>query len=133
MKNKILIVDDDADISEAMKMVLESNNYIVDIAHNGTGGLEKLNIFNPDLIILDIMMDELTEGFHVAYKIRSDDADSPYAAWKNVPIIVVTAIHQVTPFRFSNKTDAEYLPVNEFIEKPIQPKDLLEIISKYLN
>ena len=60
---KILIVDDDPDIVEAMRMVLEAQNFEVHSAVNGTDGLKKVKAVNPDLIILDVMMDQLTEGF----------------------------------------------------------------------
>lgn len=130
--HKILIIDDDPDIVEAMRMPLEASRYQVASASSAREGLEKVLKERPDLIILDIMMETTTEGFHLAYKLRSEDPDSPYREFKEVPILIITAIHKTTPLRFSPKTDEEFLPVEDFIEKPIEPKVLLEKVSKLL-
>ena len=130
--NKILIIDDDSDIVEAMRLVLESKNYEVAAAGSGEEGLKQVKQFDPDLIILDVMMEDLTKGFHVAYTLRSEDAKSEYKQWQKTPILMVTAVHQVMPFRYSKDTDQEYLPVSEFIDKPIQPDQLLSLVNKYL-
>lgn len=130
--SKILIIDDDPDIVEAMRMPLEANAYHVISAGSGREGLEKLKEEKPDLIILDIMMETDTEGFHVAYKLRDQSPDAEYRDFRHIPIIVITAIHQKTALRFSPETDEEFLPVDDFIEKPIQPKDLLEKVSELL-
>ncbi|HRZ87817.1 MAG TPA: response regulator [bacterium] len=129
---KILIIDDDPDIVEAMKMPLESHGYEVVSASSGQEGLSTLVKESPDLIILDVMMESTTEGFQVAYAIRSDAPGSAYAKFRKIPILMVTAINQVMKTKFSKETDAEYLPVTEFIEKPIQPADLLNKVASLL-
>ncbi len=129
---KILIVDDDSDIVEAMRMPLEANNYRVVSASSAREGLEKVRKERPDLIILDVMMETTTEGFHFAYKLRSEAPDSPYRDFRTVPILIITAIHKATPFRFTPRTDESFLPVEDFIEKPIEPKVLLEKVSRLL-
>lgn len=131
-KPKILIIDDDPDIVEAMRMPLEANAYHVISAGSGREGLKKVKEEMPDLIILDVMMETDTEGFHVAYKLRDQSPEAEYKDFRHIPILVITAIHQKTALRFSPKTDEEFLPVNDFIEKPIQPKDLLGKVSKLL-
>jgi CheY-like chemotaxis protein len=129
---KILIVDDDPDIVEAMRMPLEANHYQVVSAPSAKEGLEKVLKERPDLILLDVMMETTTEGFHFAYKLRSEAPDSPYKDFKTLPILMITAIHKATPFRFSLRTDEGFLPVEDFIEKPIEPRALLEKVARLL-
>ncbi len=131
-KPKILIIDDDPDIVEAMRMPLEANAYHVISARSGREGLKKVKEEMPDLIILDVMMETDTEGFHVAYKLRDQSPEAEYKDFRHIPILIITAIHQKTALRFFPKTDEEFLPVEDFIEKPIQPKDLLEKVAKLL-
>ncbi|MGQ9631372.1 MAG: response regulator [bacterium] len=126
MANKVMIVDDDPDIVEVMKTILESNDYDVSVAYNGTECLQKVGSEKPDLIILDVMMDEKTEGFHVSYKLRQNPQTS------KIPILMLTAIGHETGFKFSPETDEDFLPVDDYVEKPIQPKDLLAKVRKLI-
>lgn len=129
---KILIVDDDPDIVEALKMTLEANHYKVFTAANGTEGLKQVKAVNPDLIILDVMMDTITEGFQVSYQLRNPYPKSEYAAYSKIPILILTAIVEKKHMKFSTKTDGDFLPVDDFVEKPIRPQVLLEKVKKLL-
>ncbi len=126
----VLIVDDDPDMVMVMRIPLEAKGYEVSHASSGTEGLKKVKEVKPDLIILDVMMDSATEGFQVSLALRSPDPQSEYAAYRHVPIMMVTAIHTTTPLRFG--PDQDYLPVDEFIEKPIDPDVLLSKVAKLL-
>jgi hydrogenase maturation protease len=130
MAKKILVVDDDPDTVEVIRMTLESANYEVVSASNGEEGLRRVVADKPDLIILDVMMDTTTAGFQFSLTLRSPDEDSPYAAYRSIPILMLTAIHTTTPLRFG--PDSDYLPVNEFVEKPIAPEALLQKVAKLL-
>ncbi len=127
---KILIIDDDDDLVLAMRLPLEAAGYKVSRAANGEEGLRKVKEVNPDLIILDVMMDTTTAGFQVSLALRSPDADSEFQAFSKIPILMLTAIHTTTPLRFG--PDAEYLPVDAFLEKPIEPAKLLEQVRAHL-
>jgi CheY-like chemotaxis protein len=129
---KILIIDDDPDIVEAMRMPLEANSYNVITASNGKEGLKRAKDEIPDLIILDVMMETDTEGFHVAYALRSEEPDSEYKNCRKIPILMITAISQKKGMSFSPEKDDTFLPVDSFIEKPIQPKNLLEKVAELL-
>lgn len=129
---KILIVDDDPDIVEALKMTLEANNYKVFTAANGTEGLRQVKAVNPDLIILDVMMDTITEGFQVSYQLRNPDPNSEYAPYSKIPILILTAIVEKKRMKFSPQADGDFLPVDDFVEKPIRPQVLLEKVKKLL-
>lgn len=130
---KILIVDDDPDIVEALKMTLEANHYKVHTAANGTEGLKQVKAVNPDLIILDVMMDTITEGFQVSYQLRNPDPNSEYAKYSKIPILMLTAIVEKKRMKFSTQADGDFLPVDDFVEKPIRPQVLLEKVKKLLN
>ncbi|MEJ2550422.1 MAG: response regulator [Anaerolineales bacterium] len=121
--SKILIIDDDPDIVTAVHMVLENAGYQVLDAANGKEGVKVIKEDRPNLIILDVMMDTATEGFQFALKLRNPDPASDYAEFKDIPILMLTAIHSTTPLKF--EPDIEYLPVELFVDKPIDPDDLL--------
>ncbi len=120
---KILVIDDDPDIVTAVRMVLESAGYQVLSAPNGKQGLERIKSDTPDLIVLDVMMETHTEGFEVALKLHSPDPASEWRPFRNIPILMLTAIHSTTPLRY--EPDIDYLPVELFVDKPIDPDDLL--------
>jgi len=131
-KAKILIVDDDPDIVDAMQLVLEANDYEVASANSAQTGLDAVVRERPDLVVLDVMMDRDTDGFHVAYKIKNPPVGSDLEKICPLPILMVTAIGKVKGMRFSPDQDQDYLPVDAFVEKPIQPAVLLERISSLL-
>lgn len=127
MPKKIMIIDDDIDLVEAMRITLETDNYEVIDAQEGQKGLEKLKKEKPDLLILDVMMGTLDEGFHIAYQIRNDEEI------KDIPILMITAVSAQTGFEFDKQRDEDFLPVNEFIEKPVNPQVLLDIVKRNLS
>ena len=128
---KILIIDDDDDLVHAMRLPLEAVGYQVSRAANGTEGLQKVKEVVPDLIILDVMMDSTTEGFHVSLALRSPDPKSEYKEFSRIPILMLTSIHSTTPLRFGPHKD--YLPVDAFIEKPIEPAELLKKVRECIS
>jgi DNA-binding response OmpR family regulator len=128
---KILIIDDDDDLVHAIRLPLEAAGYKVSSAASGSEGLKKVKSVKPDLIILDVMMDTKTEGFHVSLTLRSPDPRSEYKAYSKIPILMLTSIHATTSLRFG--PDKDYLPVEAFIEKPIEPKELLKKVRECLD
>ncbi|MBP6908888.1 MAG: response regulator [Candidatus Saccharicenans sp.] len=130
----ILLVDDDRDLTDSLSQILRLKGYEVVVAYSGTEGLKKLVETRPDLVIMDVMMETDTAGFEAIYKIRSDRPDSKFKEFKDLPIIILTAIDQVTNARFSLDQEESFLPGhNEFLNKPVDPDELLEKIGKYLN
>ncbi|MGQ9524318.1 MAG: response regulator [Armatimonadota bacterium] len=133
-QSKILIVDDDPDIVESMRIVLENHGYQVISASSAEEGAEKVASERPNLIILDVMMPDGTEGFHFVWKLRQDKDPQ----LRDLPILVVTAIHGTTKLRlYPDQEDAaygpgEYLPVQGFVDKPIQPADLVAKVKELL-
>ena len=128
MANRILIVDDDPDVVLALRMPLEAAGFEVHDAHSQESGLEAVDAVKPDLIILDVMMDTHTAGFQLAQKLHGPAAKEEH---KTIPILMLTAVHQTTPLRFA--PDEDYLPVDGFIEKPVDPQVLIREIKKLLS
>ena len=121
---KILAIEDDRDMLAALRMPLEANGYEVFAAITAEEGLQKVKEVEPDLIILDVMLETTTAGFQVSLQLRSPDAGSEYAAYRHIPILMLTAIHTTTSLRFG--PDEAYLPVDDFVDKPIDPDVLLK-------
>ena len=122
----ILIVDDDPDIVESTRIVLESAGYKVVTAGNGTEATAEIEKQVPSLILLDVMMADPTEGFHLSYKLRKDPV---YSA---IPIIIVSGISEKTGFNFSREKDTDYIKADDFLEKPVNPQTLLSKIAALL-
>ncbi len=123
---RILVVDDDRDVFESMKIVLEAEGYDVDWATNGAEALGKARASRPDLMILDVMMNTDDEGFQVTYQMKRDEKLSC------IPIVMVTSVGARTGFSFDRSKDQDFLPVNEFLEKPVDPKTLLDKVRENL-
>ena len=125
----ILIIDDDRDLVESIRIVLESRKYGVRTAYNGKEGYQKIQEKAPDLILLDVMMATDTEGFSLAYKLRNNPA------YKEIPIIMVTGftkkMAEAGPEKFQHIM-GENWPVTQFLEKPIDPEELLSVIEGVL-
>ncbi len=127
---KILMIDDDPDILTAIRIPLEAVGHEFSEARSGSEGLEKIKEVNPDLIILDVMMESATEGFQLSLKLRDRSPDSEYAAYRDIPILMLTAIHTTTPLRFT--PDEDYLPVDAFLDKSADPDQLLAKVNELL-
>ena len=128
---KILIVDDDPDITFATELFLKKAQHEVLTASNREDGMKAIEDGNPDLIILDVMMDTSTEGFQLALRLRNPDPTSELAEFSHIPILMLTAIHSTTPLRF--EPDVDYLPVELFVDKPIDPANLLKKVEWVLS
>lgn len=115
-RKSVLLVDDDAVFVEAVTAVLESR-YRVRSASNGEEALRKVAEDPPDLIVLDVMMDYLSEGFDVARKLRTDPAT------ESIPVILLTGVDQMYDYRM--EMDESWVPRDRFLEKPVEPEILL--------
>ncbi len=128
-KHKILIIEDDHDLVEAMTLILKSRDYQVVRAYNTETGVKMIKEEKPDVVILDVMFGSKgrTKGFDLALKVRQDKNTA------RVPILMLTSINEVYPgFNFSPDTDEEFLPVDEFLKKPAQSEELIEKVKKLL-
>ncbi|UCC70966.1 MAG: response regulator [Gemmatimonadota bacterium] len=124
----ILIIDDDPDFVEITQTILETKQYRVRVAYNQAEGLARVEEESPDVIILDVMMGRGAEGFVFARTIRKDPRH------KDIPILMLTSMREQTGFDFpGERIHPDFLPVDEYVEKPIEPQVLLETVERLLS
>ena len=126
--HKILVIDDDPDIRDALTIILESQGYQVSTARYGVEGIDKLKAETADLVILDLIMPGMG-GFEVYKKLK----DTRYPEWNSIPILILTSLREETSkARFEEETGMEML-VDAYIEKPISPSRILERTERLLS
>lgn len=124
-KKKILLVDDDPDFVEAVKVIVESGGYEVRVAYDGQEGLEAVAEEKPDLIVLDVMM-PVMNGHEACGQLKND----PETA--KIPIILLTAVaERVTTSTYSHRDMLES-EAEDYMPKPVEPAELLELIKSWL-
>jgi CheY-like chemotaxis protein len=120
---RILIVDDDRDFAEAIASFLEAKGYDVQRACNGADGIRLARMERPDLILMDIVMTERTEGFFAIHEIRRD------SDLKTVPVFVLSSLMTRLP-DFQIPSKGGWLAHDLFLPKPVDMAQLLESIRQ---
>jgi CheY-like chemotaxis protein len=125
---KIMIVDDDPDYIKVIRAILESEQYTVVTAGDKIEGMEKIRAEKPDLAILDVMMHAWQDGFEMSRQLKKDPQ------LKNMPVLMLTAVENRTGISFkSTAGDPTWLPVDVFLDKPVEPDVLLSEVKKLLS
>jgi two-component system alkaline phosphatase synthesis response regulator PhoP len=126
-RRRILIVDDDVDLSGSLRVVLEQAGYDALTAASRTEGMEKIRTEQPDLIILDVMMETWQDGFEMSRDLKGDPR------LKDTPILMLTSIEELMSVEVkSSAGDPVWLPVDAFLDKPVLPETLLATVRKLL-
>jgi two-component system alkaline phosphatase synthesis response regulator PhoP len=125
MAKKILIVDDDPDLVEAVTMILESKKYDVAAAYGGIEGLQKAKTENPDLIVLDVMMPD-KDGYAVCRELKANPALS------NIPVLLLTAVVSKIPTTRYTQQGGLETEADDYIDKPVEPEVLVKRIEALL-
>ncbi|MFC1793347.1 PleD family two-component system response regulator [Planctomycetota bacterium] len=126
-KPKILIIDDDLDLVEVLKITLTAAQYTVITASNKTDGMEKIISEKPALIVLDVMMTTWQDGFELSRELKNNPE------FKNIPILMLTSISERTGVDFKlSAGDPTWMPVDGFLEKPVESAVLLSEVEKLL-
>jgi DNA-binding response OmpR family regulator len=120
--SRILIVDDDPDVVEAGRLVLERAGHTVNSASNSGEGLRAVETLGPDLLILDVMMEEPDDGLRLARELRRKGY--------SLPILMLTSVNQAMGLRIDK--DDEIVPVDAFQEKPADPAVLVAKVQELL-
>ena len=127
MPNKILVVDDDPDILDALSMILESKGYQVVTAQDGIEGLASLKAEKPDVMILDLLMPKM-DGFAVCKELQ----DPRWSKYRGVRILILTSVREeASRRRYELETGLE-LDVDDYVEKPVSPDVLLDRVEKLI-
>jgi two-component system alkaline phosphatase synthesis response regulator PhoP len=126
MAKKILLVDDDPDLVNAARMILEAKNFEVAAAYGGVEGLQKARTENPDLIVLDVMMPD-KDGYAVCKELKSDPQLS------RIPVLLLTAVvSHISTTRFTQQMGLE-TEADDYIDKPVEPEVLVKRIETLLS
>jgi len=124
-KKKILLVDDDPDLISAFEAILYSRGYEVSTAISKNEALEKLASVQPDIAILDVMMEEEHDGFELARHFKK--------SYPELPVIMLTGISEITGVNFrAAAADPDWLPADEYLDKPVSPNELISTIEELL-
>jgi len=124
MASKILVVDDDPDILDAVTLILESQGYEVVTARDGIEGLANLKAEQPDLMILDLMMPRM-DGFAVCKELQ----DPRWSKYREIPILILTSVREEASRRRYELETGLALDVDDYVEKPMSPDVLLKRVS----
>ncbi len=122
----IVIIDDDPDVREALTLMLEPAGYRLTCCSTGPEGTDAIRNDPPDLILLDIMLASPSEGFHLAYELKKDEALS------GIPIIMISAIGQTMGMDYAKELGSEYVPAEKFLDKPLKADVVLGAVSEAL-
>ncbi len=124
---KVLAVDDDPDILDAISLILESQGYQVIFARDGLECLDKLGSERPDMMILDLLMPKI-DGFAVYKELQSPK----WSEYRDVPILILSSVREEASRRRYELETGQKLKPDEYIEKPILPEVLLDCVEKLL-
>ena len=125
-KTKILLVDDDVDFIDLNKAVLQNQGFEVAEAFSGREAIEKVRFEKPDLIVLDLMMEKHDTGFTFAKAVKADPL------YKNVPILMLTAVATETGYDFSQELDGYSMKTDDYASKPLLPDELVKKVNSLL-
>ena len=122
---KILVIDDDPDLVEALRIILETESYRVVSALDGKEGLRKVKEENPDLIILDLLLPK-KDGDILCRQLKENPR------YADIPILVLTAVAEKVDIKVFPKHKISSLPADDYVHKPVQPEGLLDRVKKLL-
>ena len=126
-QTRLLIIDDDPDYVDGIRSILEKAEYKVDVAYNPKDGFKALETENYDLLLLDIMMGRGAEGVMIARKINKDPK------LREIPVLIITGMREQMAFLFPGQAvHPRFLPTDALMEKPVEPKLLLEKVENLL-
>jgi two-component system alkaline phosphatase synthesis response regulator PhoP len=125
-KKLILLVDDDPDFVEAVRVIVENGGYEVTVAYDGQEGLEAVAERKPDLIVLDVMM-PVMNGHEACAKLKGSKET------EDIPIILLTAVaDRVTTSTYTHRDMLES-EAEDYMPKPVEPAELLERIKSWVS
>jgi two-component system alkaline phosphatase synthesis response regulator PhoP len=125
-KKKVLIIDDNPDFQRLNGSTLAAAGYEVEAAYNAEEGFTKVEYGQPDIIVLDLMMERHDSGFTLAKKLKN------HPIFSKIPILMLTAVGEATGYHFSMESDGHWMKTDDFAEKPIDPTELVERVGNLL-
>jgi DNA-binding response OmpR family regulator len=126
---KVLLVDDDIDLLEQNKIVLEAKGFEVETAESGSEGFQLFKEIKPDAAIVDLIMEEPDSGFVLCHRIKGTDHG------KRIPVFILTSATYETGFKFSASTDEEreWIKSDGILNKPVSVDELVSKLENFRN
>jgi CheY-like chemotaxis protein len=131
-KARIFMVDDDGDLIQVAKLVFEAEGYEFHSAASAKEAIETIEAVNPDLVILDVMMEDIVAGFRVVNLLRNFDENPQNRKFEKLPILMMSSVQQRTKMKVAQDAGTRLLPIDSFLEKPVKPKVLLDKVAELL-
>lgn len=131
-KTKIFMVDDDSDLIQVVRWVLEAEGYEFASAGSAREAIATIDQVSPDLVILDVMMEDVVAGFRVVNALRNFEEFPQNRRYEKVPILMLTSVQQRTKMKIAQDAGTRLLPVDSFLEKPVKTKVLLDKVTELL-
>jgi CheY-like chemotaxis protein len=125
-KKKVLIIDDNINFVKMNTAALEAAGYEVEAAYNSDEGFTKVEYGQPDAIVLDLMMERHDSGFTLAKKLKT------HPVYRNIPILMLTAVGEATGFRFSMEQDGYWMKTDDYADKPLEADDLVDRVRRLI-
>jgi len=126
-RRRILLIDTDPEFLAALQGALAAHGYEVLTAPTGSEGLDTVRAEMPDLVALDVMLEEHDTGFRVAADIKNDPL------FRRIPVLLVSSVALATGYRFSSEDDGYWMKADGYIEKPVEPEALVVKIEELLD
>ncbi len=120
----ILLVDDDMDLVQVNSLVLERRGHQVTVAYSAVEALETLEQCEPDILLVDVMMETKSAGFELARAVHQ--------RYPQMPMVMLTGVRDAMGVNFKFEPDETWLPVTVFLEKPIDPVTLANKVEEVL-
>jgi CheY-like chemotaxis protein len=124
---KILLVDDDIDLLEQNKLLLESRGFQVVTAESGEDGFKVFQKEKPDAAVIDLIMEQMDSGFVLSYRMKKT------AHGKKIPVFILTSATYETGFKFSAATpeEKEWIKCDGILNKPVVIEDLIAKLENF--
>ncbi len=129
---KLLMIDDDKILLDVFRVVCEAKGYEFHGACSAAEGMTKILEVGPDAIILDVMMEDFVAGYRVLSELRTPGPGSEFARFSRVPIILLTGVASRTNASLRDRVGTALLPVDAYVEKPVEPAEMLAVIDRVL-
>jgi CheY-like chemotaxis protein len=126
-KKRILFIDDDEDFLTAQKAFFTSRGFEVTVCNSTEEALKSLSQMVPDIIFMDLMMENYDSGFRLSHRIRGDER------LRDIPIVMLSGVVAVSGKRFDLAKEGlkDWCRLDGFIDKPVTGKQLLDMIEKF--
>ena len=126
-RKRVLVIDDDGDFRASVSALLETAGYEVAEAASGREGLAQLEAVEPDLVVLDVMMENASEGYGVNQAIKFQPR---FERFQDLPVVMVSSIEESPDERFSRSSEVAMIRPDRYLTKPLDVPRFLDTVRR---